>query len=51
MTERLTRSSAFDTLLRRHRLAAGLSPEQLAERARMSLNGLGALERGERRYP
>jgi predicted ATPase len=43
--------SAFGTLLRRHRLAAGLSQEVLAEQARMSANGIGALERGDRRYP
>jgi transcriptional regulator with XRE-family HTH domain len=44
-------SSDFGTLLRRHRLAAGLSQEALAERARMSTNGIGALERGYRRTP
>ena len=38
-------------LLRRFRLAAGLSQEALAERARMSTNGIGALERGYRRTP
>jgi transcriptional regulator with XRE-family HTH domain len=38
-------------LLRRYRLAAGLSQEALAERARMSANGIGALERGYRRTP
>jgi predicted ATPase/transcriptional regulator with XRE-family HTH domain len=43
--------SAFGALLRRHRLAAGLSQEILAERARMSVNGISALERGERRSP
>jgi predicted ATPase/transcriptional regulator with XRE-family HTH domain len=43
--------SAFGTLLRRHRVAAGLSQEVLAERARMSTNGISALERGDRRYP
>jgi predicted ATPase len=43
--------SPFGTLLRRHRLAAGLSQEALAEQARMSINGIGALERGDRRYP
>ena len=41
----------FGTLLRRHRLAAGLSQEALAERARISLNGISALERGYRRTP
>ncbi len=44
-------TSAFGTLLRRYRLAAGLSQEALAERARMSTNGIGALERGYRRTP
>jgi predicted ATPase/transcriptional regulator with XRE-family HTH domain len=48
---RLTVSSDFGNLLRRHRLAAGLSQEALAERARMSTNGIGALERGYRRTP
>jgi predicted ATPase/DNA-binding XRE family transcriptional regulator len=43
--------SAFGVLLRRHRLAAGLSQEALAERARMSAVGIGALERGDRRSP
>ncbi|HEY1867483.1 MAG TPA: helix-turn-helix domain-containing protein, partial [Candidatus Cybelea sp.] len=44
-------SSDFGTLLRRYRLAAGLSQETLAERARVSLNGISALERGYRRTP
>lgn len=48
---RLTVSSDFGNLLRRHRLAAGLSQEALAERARLSANGIGALERGYRRSP
>jgi predicted ATPase/DNA-binding XRE family transcriptional regulator len=43
--------SPFGALLRRYRLAAGLSQEALAEQARMSINGIGALERGDRRYP
>jgi non-specific serine/threonine protein kinase len=37
--------------LRRYRLAAGLSQEALAERARMSTDGISALERGHRRSP
>ncbi len=41
----------FGALLRRYRLAAGLSQEVLAEQARISSNGIGALERGDRRYP
>jgi transcriptional regulator with XRE-family HTH domain len=38
-------------LLRQHRLAAGLTQEDLAERARMSVRAIGALERGVRRTP
>jgi predicted ATPase/DNA-binding XRE family transcriptional regulator len=44
-------SSDFGALLRRHRLAAGLSQEALAERAGMSAHGVSALERGYRRTP
>ena len=44
-------ASAFGVLLRHHRLAAGLSQEALAERARMSAHGISALERGYRRSP
>jgi predicted ATPase/transcriptional regulator with XRE-family HTH domain len=46
-----TVSSDFGTLLRCYRLGAGLSQEALAERARMSANGIGSLERGSRRSP
>src|SRR5579871_4361148 len=43
---------AFGILLRRYREAAGLTQEDLAERAEMSVRGLVYLERGERRpYP
>jgi predicted ATPase/DNA-binding XRE family transcriptional regulator len=51
--ERLTATPAsdFGRVLRRYRLAAGLSQEGLAERARMSINGISALERGYRRVP
>ena len=38
-------------LLRRHRLATGLSQDALAERAGMSAHGISALERGYRRRP
>lgn len=48
---RLTVSSDFGKLLRRLRLAAGLSQEALAERARMSTNGIGTLERGYHHAP
>jgi transcriptional regulator with XRE-family HTH domain len=41
----------FGTLLRRYRLEAGLSQEELAERARMSSKAIGALERGDRHRP
>ena len=49
--EGLTVSSDFGKVLRRHRLAAGLSQEALAERARMSSFAISALERGYRRRP
>jgi predicted ATPase/DNA-binding XRE family transcriptional regulator len=38
-------------VLRRHRLRQGLSQELLAEKARLSLTAVGALERGTRRAP
>jgi predicted ATPase/DNA-binding XRE family transcriptional regulator len=41
----------FGALLRAHRLAAGLSQADLAERARLSVETVGALERGVRRAP
>jgi branched-chain amino acid transport system substrate-binding protein len=41
----------FATLLRRYRQAAGLTQEELAERARLSVQAIGALERGDRRVP
>src|SRR5580704_10706568 len=44
-------SSDFGMLLRQYRLAAGLSQEALAERARVSTQGVSALERGYRRTP
>jgi predicted ATPase/DNA-binding XRE family transcriptional regulator len=49
--EHVSGSSDFGMLLRRHRLAAGLSQEALAERAGISTNGVSALERGYRRTP
>ena len=36
----------FGELLRRHRLAAGIAQETLAERARLSVETISALERG-----
>src|SRR5919198_3283638 len=41
----------FGDLLRRHRVAAGLSQEALAERTGLSADALGLLERGARRRP
>ena len=41
----------FGVLLQRHRLAAGLSQEELAERAGLSRRGISDLERGARRAP
>ncbi len=46
-----TDRSRFGELLREFRVAAGLSQEALAERARISVNGVSALERGENRSP
>ncbi len=43
--------TSFGALLRRHREAAGLSQEELADRAEMSTNAIGALERGDRQRP
>src|SRR5712691_9544998 len=42
-------SSAFGDLLRRHRLAAGLTQELLAARARLSAHGIQKLEHGNTR--
>jgi predicted ATPase/DNA-binding XRE family transcriptional regulator len=42
---------AFGSLLRHLRRAAGMSQEELAERARISSESIGALERGTRRSP
>jgi non-specific serine/threonine protein kinase len=42
---------AFAALLRRNRVAAGLSQEALAERSALSVRGVSDLERGLRRSP
>jgi predicted ATPase/DNA-binding XRE family transcriptional regulator len=42
---------SFGERLRRFREVAGLSQEELAERAQLTANAVGALERGERRRP
>src|SRR5215471_17880300 len=44
-------SQRFGDLLRRHRLATGLTQEGLAELAGLSVRGLSDLERGARRAP
>ena len=43
--------TSLGALLRRHRVAAGLTQEALAEQARISVQAVGALERGDRRFP
>jgi predicted ATPase/DNA-binding XRE family transcriptional regulator len=47
----VTESTTFGDVLREYRIAAGLSQEGLAERARLSVSGISALERGTRRAP
>jgi predicted ATPase/DNA-binding XRE family transcriptional regulator len=42
---------AFGELLRQHRIAAGLTQEELAERAQISVRAISDLERGVRRAP
>ncbi|HEU0113378.1 MAG TPA: helix-turn-helix domain-containing protein, partial [Thermomicrobiales bacterium] len=44
-------SARFGSLLRQRRLAAGLSQEQLAERAGLSARAISALERGQHASP
>src|SRR5215210_9239229 len=44
-------SGDFGGRLRRHREAAGLSQEELAERATLTAKAISALERGERQHP
>lgn len=45
------RQGGLGALLRRHRLVAGLSQQDLAERAGLSVDAVAALERGRRRSP
>jgi predicted ATPase/transcriptional regulator with XRE-family HTH domain len=49
--DQLSRLPPFGDLLRRHRLAAGLTQEELAERAGLSRRGISDLERGARTHP
>jgi predicted ATPase/DNA-binding XRE family transcriptional regulator len=44
-------ATAFGEMLRAHRVAVGLSQEALAERAGLSVDAIGALERGRRTAP
>lgn len=44
-------SLTFGALLKRHRIAAGLTQEELAAQAGLSPRGISDLERGERRAP
>src|SRR5215213_2182159 len=44
-------TSAFGAQLRRYREAAGLTQEQLAERAGLTVNAISLLERGLRQLP
>jgi transcriptional regulator with XRE-family HTH domain len=45
-TPQSTAHQPFGELLRKHRLAAELTQELLAERAALSVNGIQKLERG-----
>lgn len=47
----MTTSLSFAALLRRYRLAAKLTQQDLAERALLSVQAISTLERGTRRYP
>ena len=42
---------AFGELLKKHRVAAGITQDYLAEIARVSANAISSLERGVRRAP
>jgi predicted ATPase/transcriptional regulator with XRE-family HTH domain len=50
-SDRGDESPGFGELLRQHRLAAGLTQEELAERAGLSERGISDLERGARNRP
>src|SRR3954452_21691456 len=47
----MSQAGTFAALLKRHREAAELTQEELAERAGISSKAIGALERGARRRP
>jgi transcriptional regulator with XRE-family HTH domain len=46
-----TVADSFGSVLRRRRLAAGLSQEELAERGGLSAHGIGHPEQGRRQAP
>jgi predicted ATPase/DNA-binding XRE family transcriptional regulator len=46
-----TGNDTFAARLRSHRMAAGLSQEELAQKAGLSANAVGQLERGVRKHP
>jgi predicted ATPase/transcriptional regulator with XRE-family HTH domain len=50
-TGKVREPAPFGALLQRYRLAAGLTQEQLAARAGISLDAVAALEQGRRRTP
>lgn len=47
----MSEHTVFGELLRRHRIMAGLTREALAERARLSVEAIALLERGQRTRP
>src|ERR1700738_2191882 len=47
----MVETASFGLALRRHRIAAGLTQEELAERAGLSARGIQDLESGARRSP
>jgi predicted ATPase/DNA-binding XRE family transcriptional regulator len=51
LSESPEQKPTFGTQLRRFREAAGLTQEELAERAQLHRNAISALERGERKRP
>src|SRR5262249_7516607 len=51
MSKMMQRASAFAELLKRHRLAAGLTQDELAEQAQISVRAISDLERGVSRAP